>query len=306
MATRQERRLQQMARDRAFRGLKVSCTASWDFPPHEAIVRRARAIKADLVVAATRHHRFGARLILTNTDWELIRQCPVPVLLVKTRGSYDKAVVLAAVDPFHAHARPADLDSSLIDTGKRFAKLLRGNLQVFHAFMPLMSVEPIPGAPPVMMPPDAEEAHSELIARAVQDLAARADVPSRYCHVCMGDVASELTTAARRIGADLVVMGAVSRSALARFFIGSAAERVLDHLTCDVLVVKPRGFKSKIFSRRAVAVTDLSVVAKKPAPGRRRTKAAGDIAHSAAPAVRTRRMAHATWLKRVASAPAQS
>jgi nucleotide-binding universal stress UspA family protein len=24
-------------------------------------------------------------LILTNTDWELIRQCPVPVLLVKSR-----------------------------------------------------------------------------------------------------------------------------------------------------------------------------------------------------------------------------
>jgi universal stress protein E len=41
------------------------------------------------------------------------------------------------------------------------------------------------------------------------------------------------------IGADLVVMGAVSRSGLKRLALGSTAERVLDFLPCDVLVVKP-------------------------------------------------------------------
>jgi universal stress protein family protein len=39
---------------------------------------------------------------------------------------------------------------------------------------------------------------------------------------------------------------AVSRSALARLFIGSTAERVLDKLGCDVLIVKPRGFAAKV------------------------------------------------------------
>lgn len=262
-AARQEQRLHQMARGPAFRGLKVSCTASWDFPPHEAIIRRAHATKADLVVAASRHHRFGARLFLTNHDWELIRQCPVPVLLVKSRRPYKNLVVMAAVDPFHAHARPADLDTRLIDTGTRIAKLLRGSLHIFHAYMPLLSVEPMPGAPPVMLPPDAEKAHSEVITRTVEDLAATTGVPTRRCHVHMGGVSAELAAAVQRIGAQLVVMGAVSRSALARLFIGSAAERVLDRLTCDVLVVKPRGFKPKISSRRAVTVTDLTVERRK-------------------------------------------
>jgi universal stress protein E len=264
-ATRKGQRLQQMARDPVFRGLTVRCTASWDFPPHEAIVRRAHATNADLVVAATRHHRLGARLILTNNDWELIRQCPVPVLFAKSRRPYKNPVVIAAVDPFHAHARPADLDTRLVDTGGRFAKLLRGSLHVFHAYMPLMSVEPMPGAPPIMLPPEAEEAHREVITHTVEDLATAAGVPSRRCHVCMGGVAEELAATARRLDADLVVMGAVSRSALARLFIGSAAERVLDRLSCDVLVVKPRGFKSKVLSRRAVAVTGLPGAARKPA-----------------------------------------
>ena len=37
-------------------------------------------------------------------------------------------------------------------------------------------------------------------------------------------------------------MGAVSRSAIERWFIGSTAESVLEKLSCDVVVVKPAGF----------------------------------------------------------------
>jgi universal stress protein E len=40
--------------------------------------------------------------------------------------------------------------------------------------------------------------------------------------------------------AGLVVIGATSRSGLKRVFIGNTAERVLDGLKSDVLVVKPR------------------------------------------------------------------
>ena len=265
-ATKRQHSLQRMARDPSLRGLEVTCIASWDFPPHEAIVRRAHSSKADLVIAATRRHRLGARLLLTNTDWELMRQCPVPVLLVKSRRPYKNPVVVAAVDPFHSHSRPADLDRKLLDTGADIAELLRGRVHAFHSYMPLMSVEPMPGAPPVMLPPDAELAHEEIITREVEDLAGKAGVPPQRCHLCMGSVADELDAVTRRTRAHIVVMGAVSRSALARMFIGNAAERVLDRLSCDVLVVKPRGFKTKVSVRPVVAATA-------PSPRARRSSA---------------------------------
>jgi universal stress protein E len=41
-------------------------------------------------------------------------------------------------------------------------------------------------------------------------------------------------------------MGAVSRSGLKRAFIGNTAERILDQLTCDVLVVKGPRFTSAV------------------------------------------------------------
>jgi universal stress protein E len=39
-------------------------------------------------------------------------------------------------------------------------------------------------------------------------------------------------------GIDLIVMGAMSRNGLDKIFVGSTAERVLDHLRCDILILK--------------------------------------------------------------------
>ncbi len=70
-------------------------------------------------------------------------------------------------------------------------------------------------------------------------------------HVQEGHPVEVIATLARQLRAPLVVMGAVSRSALQRIFIGSLAEQMLDVLQTDVLVVKPRGFRSPVAATRA-------------------------------------------------------
>jgi universal stress protein E len=250
--TKSRNRLERFARAAPLRGLRVKCTTVWDYPAHEAIVRRALTSGADLVIAATHPHRLGGRLLLRNTDWELIRHCPTAVLLVKSNRQYRKPTVLAAVDPFHAHARPADLDPRLLAMGNTFAQLLHGTLHAFHAYMPLIGVAPlaVTAAPFIVLPPEAEQAHGRVIARAIDQLAEATGVPPACRHVHMGDVTGQLTATVKRTRASLVVMGAVSRSALARLLIGNTAERVLDKLSCDVVIVKPRGFKSRVARRR--------------------------------------------------------
>jgi universal stress protein E len=252
-----QRRLERFAHDPSLRGVSVRCTASWDYPPHAAIIRRALAAHADLVIASTRGRRFGARLLLRNTDWELIRHCPVPLLIVKSPRAYRRPRVLAAVDPFHAHVRPAHLDARLLETGGAMARLLHGSLQVFHAYWPLVTVQPVvaAAAPLVMVPPEADTAHTQQLMRAIGELADKAGIPRSRCHLRMGEVADQLSAFARRTGTAIVVMGAVSRSAIKRFFIGNAAERTLDRLNCDVLVVKPRGFRSGVERAPAVAAS---------------------------------------------------
>ena len=55
-------------------------------------------------------------------------------------------------------------------------------------------------------------------------------------------------------------MGAVSRSGLKRVFIGNTAERVLNDLPCDVLVVKPAHFAKRVPDK----VRGMRVVAPEP------------------------------------------
>lgn len=245
-----EQRLKVFSQLTELRGLAVTCRVNADYPPHEAIIRRAVKSRADLLIVATRAKGLVGRLFLRNTDWELIRQCPCPVLLVKSQRPYDKPVVLAAVDPFHTHSKPADLDNRVLGAGGTIARLFKGSLHVFHAYMPLATYAPMtPGAIPISLPIEVEQARTQFLAGELNRLARSAGVPANAQHLYMGLVPGELCAAAKKHGAGVVVMGAISRSALRRAFIGNTAEDVLDKLTCDVLVLKPKGFQTKVAAR---------------------------------------------------------
>jgi len=227
-------------------GVQACAYADWDFPIHEAIIRRATAIKADLIVADSPVRTRLARWLLHLTDWELLRLSPLPVLLVKTRELYERPIVLAAVDPMHAHAKPANLDKAILDYGSCVARALSGSLHVVHARPPL----PLDSSPSLIIRDtqgDILQTRREQKARAeFAKCANEAGVPRARQHFVDGDPSVVLPERAQRLGADLVVMGAVSRSGLRRIFIGNTAERVLRELPTDVLVVKPEGFKRRI------------------------------------------------------------
>ena len=242
-------RLERFARSRVLEGLSVGCTVVWEPSAYKAIVRQALATHADLVVAGTHRHTIGARIVSESVDWELIRQCPASLLIVKSRRSYQDSAVVAAVDPFHANAKPANLDARLLQIGGRFARIFSGNLHIFHAFMPLVPVQTLPmvsAAPIIAMPPELEPLHQQQVELAIDRLARSARIPKVHQHLQLGRVAPELSTLAKQIRAGVVVMGALSRSGIQRLLIGNTAERVLDGMPCDVLVVKPAGFKSKV------------------------------------------------------------
>lgn len=240
--------LEKLARKAFAQNVRVTTHAEWDFPPHEAVIRRALAIRADLVIAGVQPPARGGRVWLANTDWELIRHCPCPLLLVKSPRAYDRPKVLVAVDPFHAHDKPASLDSRLLKAGAALSNVLRGELHLFHAYMPLVANMLAPSAQmvPAWGPPGAQDQYIEEIRTALDKLARQEKIPPARRHLVAGDVVSALTQTVKRVGARVVVMGAVSRRGLRRIFIGNTAERALDQIAADVLVVKPRGFKTDV------------------------------------------------------------
>jgi nucleotide-binding universal stress UspA family protein len=85
-----------------------------------------------------------------------------------------------------------------------------------------------------------------LRADIVPALAQEYSVPRQWVRIADGSATEALPRFAQQVKADIVVMGAVARARIGRLLIGHTAERVLDALESDVLVVKLPGFRSAV------------------------------------------------------------
>ena len=228
-------------------GVDVDVAADWDYPPYEAIIRKAQRISADLVVIENHHGtgRHPARWLLSYTDWELLRLCPMPVLLVKNRRLYHRPRVLAAIDPSHALAKPANLDRQILRAGAQLVHALRGELHALHAYFPALPVAPAMPDGPVAV----DDSHADLertARRQLQRAVDGFDVKPSHCHLVEGRANDAIPRTAKRERSAIIAMGVVSRSGLRRFFIGNTAEFVMDAVTADILVVKSADFESRV------------------------------------------------------------
>ena len=233
---RLERRVRRLRRS----GLRVRVAAEWDYPVYEAIVREAQRQHADLIVAERHAGWHLAAGFLQLTDWELLRLSPVPVLLVKRSSQYRRPRVLAAVDPEHSYDKPARLDVDIARTGAALATRLGGQLHALHAYVPLPLAAVARGT--LLSAEDAARLQAQAAAAArvkLRRLLAKAGVRAARAHVIGRHPADAIEQLAAQTRSAIVVMGAIARSGLRRLLIGNTAERVLDHLPCDVLVVKP-------------------------------------------------------------------
>jgi universal stress protein E len=240
-------RLEKIAARARKADIKVTSHVAWDFPPHEAIERRAGKIGADLIIAECHQGRRLTPWLMHLTDWELLRLSARPVLLLKNDRDWRKPVVLGAVDPSHAHDKPSQLDTAIVQHAAALSRATRGSFELMHASFPA-------GLALMMADPAMDAGALEVVYKRLkaadkaqfEHFAARAHVPKSQCHLVDTDPGYAIPHLARKLRADVVVMGAVSRSGLKRVFIGNTAEKLLDALPCDVLVVKPTRFARRV------------------------------------------------------------
>jgi universal stress protein E len=225
--------LEEMAVVIRAQGFTVSVDALWGNPPWKKIIDKVLESKADMLIQSTRHHEIMARLLLSHQDWQLIRHCPCPLLLVKDQPWHQPPVFVVAVDPTHVNDKPASLDNRLLAAGKKLAEATGGELHLFHSYYK----PPVAGIYPLELDESyfREQANELLQKFAISEL---------RLHLSAIDIQSALPQVMADIGGDVVIMGVISRSRPNRLFIGNTAEKLLDRLSQDVLVIKPEGFQS--------------------------------------------------------------
>ena len=223
-------RVEALAKNLAERGLDVTAKAVWDHPLDEAIARHAREEQADLVVISPASPEHG----LTHGEWRVVATCPAPVLVVRRAANTKYAHVVAAVDPFHAHAKPANLDAAILASARELAMQSGATLTALHCFTPAEFLgADAPG-------PRSTVAAVEARRSALEKLVDEAGLPKSAARLESGVPAQvALQRLAESGAADLIVLGALARGRLKDWLLGSTAERVLHHGGVDVLAVKP-------------------------------------------------------------------
>jgi universal stress protein A len=88
---------------------------------------------------------------------------------------------------------------------------------------------------------ELEAAAMKEIADSVRERAARFGITPERVAVLYGRPATEIQAQARKIQADLIVIGAHGRHGLPRLMLGSTANAVLHDAPCDVLTVRIAG-----------------------------------------------------------------
>lgn len=250
----QHRRLERIADQLREQGLKVRATVRWDYPMFEGVVRQVLRHRPDLLIVPALRGSDVAPRTLAYREARLIETCPCPLLLQKTPETYSPGCIVAAVDPHYSHGKPQMLDEAIIAAAMTIGyALAEPPVRIFHAVGPLppRSGEAEPGATSPSTQHDSRIASAEARMRA---MAFQRDLPGESVHIELGRVETALPAFARDARAQVVVMGAVSRSLPERALLGHTAEKVLDALACDVLVVKPEGFQSPVSQEPAPAV----------------------------------------------------
>jgi universal stress protein E len=241
--------LEELAEPLRADGVVVTTSAVWDHPLYEGIVRHVVSSGADIVVKDTHHHSVVSRALLTNTDWNLIRTCPAPLWLVKPIDLEDKPVFVAAIDPMNEHDKPAALDDEILQTSKFIAEKVGGQVHAFHSYDPRIAVATATANAyiPVSLPFDEiEQQMHEDHQKRFHEITSFHSIDDDKSHLVAGLTHEELPLVAEQLHAAVVVMGAVSRNRWKRLFIGATAERTLEHLPCDLLIIKPDWFQTPV------------------------------------------------------------
>jgi nucleotide-binding universal stress UspA family protein len=130
-----------------------------------------------------------------------------------------------------------------IETAKRLAGRFAASIHLVHVRQLDYTGAFVAPAPPIVpfsfMPYEQDGEGSVL--KQLEVVARECGVPSASCHVLSGGPAfDEICRLAQRIPADFIIMPTHGRTGLKHVFLGSTAERVVQHSPCPVFVVRSK------------------------------------------------------------------
>ena len=187
---------------------------------------------------------------MEEVEWELVRLSAAPILVVQQPKLYDRPRVLAALDPGRKHSKPTALDDRIVTFAELFSKAMQGDLHAIHAYPAPAAYAQAAAAVTASVAAELQAIDAGRAQAALDALLAQSPIPAECRHILPGAPADVIVAVAAQLKASLLVMGSVARSGVGRLLIGNTAEKLLSRLPCDLLLLKPDGFRDSIPDQR--------------------------------------------------------
>ncbi len=246
--TRQiENKLEVLCQSIREKGIHASSDVCWNPNPVEGVVRKVLRFAPDLLIHPIKQHSRIGHYLFAPTDWQIARKCPVPVLFVKDRPWQAITRITACIDPLHVGDEQGMLDREILQRCQLFTTGGHSELRVLHCYNTLPH-EAIFDEHVVTdyeaLQVKVEKTHFERCNKLLCEFELSTD--SSHVDILKGETDLTISNYAKHNAIDVVVMGAVARSVFDRLLVGSTMEYVVDHVDCDVLIVKRPDFVSPI------------------------------------------------------------
>ncbi|MCB1706619.1 MAG: universal stress protein [Halioglobus sp.] len=213
-------------------GQQVRLTVVWEKDIHRWLNRQCAGGDYDMVVKTG--HR-SESLVHTSTDWQLLRECPAPVLLVAKKKWHRVRPVLVALDLASGKPAKKALNHKLLGAAKALAEALQVELEIIAAIPVPAVLTELDLVDPATYARSARESMQPQITK----LSNAHGVPESAFRCKRGAPERVVASRAAKVRAQVVVVGTVGRKGVKARLLGNTAEKVLLHLKTDVLAVKP-------------------------------------------------------------------
>jgi universal stress protein E len=215
--------------------------------PWQEICRQVLIEDHDLVVIGTRGLGQISRILFGSTGVKLLRNCPCPVWITRPDPNWDDLNILV----------PSDL-SEVSQDALRIAvdggQLVDTKLHLLHAVEGMVSPPAWFGKTQRKMVNDFLAQERAEATRKLHEQLSLTDYRTLphgvQVHVVDGPPDEAILKAIDDFQIDLVVMGTAGSAGLSGFVVGTTAERLVSHMKCSVIAVKPAGFECPVAPER--------------------------------------------------------
>ena len=212
--------------------LHVTTHTVWEKRIHQWIIEHCHPNRFKAVIKTGQR---SETLLYTPTDWHLIRECPVPVMLVAEQKWNHAHPILAAVDLSSTKPVKKALNTKIIAQASALAKAFGTDVHLVHA----LHISEVLADLEIINVAEHEQKRREALEPAITHLCNTWSLSRDQIHMAVGPAHKVIPSVASKLKADMVVIGTSGKTGLKARVIGNTAEKVLTHLRTDLLAIKP-------------------------------------------------------------------